>query len=73
MKREVCSAENVPVDIQKIIPIQRRTGSQYLMNLLFNGSPIYFPLKRGGRFSRKAFAASMWSSVSESSDNWEEM
>ncbi len=29
---EVCSEENVSLDIQKIKPIQRTTGSQYLVN-----------------------------------------
>jgi hypothetical protein len=34
MNREVCSAENIPVDIQKITPIQIITGSQYLTKYL---------------------------------------
>jgi hypothetical protein len=34
MTWEVCSEENIPVDIQKITPIQIITGSQYLTKYL---------------------------------------
>lgn len=34
IKRDVCSEENIPVDIQKITPIQRITGSQYCIKFL---------------------------------------
>gem|GEM_PF-6325224 len=41
IKRDVCSEENIPVDIQKITPIQRITGSQYSIILLYNEAVLY--------------------------------
>ena len=38
---DVCPEEKVPVDIQKIKPIQIKTGSQYLHRIMFKFARLF--------------------------------